>query len=84
LGGRPQFPSVEFTFFIRVDIKGVKIKKGDGKKAVFAVKGWPIKSGRQVEAIFVIRAVQIAAAPGVLRVGPILNRPIMQTVTHIG
>jgi hypothetical protein len=31
-----------------------------------------------------VRTVQITAAPGVLGVGPILNRPIMQTVTHIG
>ena len=76
MGGRPRFPIVEFSFFIRIGVKGIKIKKGNGEKAVFAVKGLPIPAGRKVEAILIMRAVQIAAAPGVLRVGPILNRPV--------
>ena len=80
LGAYPRLPIVELSFFIRVGVKGVKVEKGNGKKAVFAVKSLPVQAGHKVETILIMRAVQIAAAPGVLRVGPILNRPCISSI----
>ncbi len=42
LGARPWLPIVKFTFFIRIGVKGVEVKKGNGKETIFTVEGLPI------------------------------------------